>query len=254
MASATSASSLPALSLPKVTSCSPTRAPTTPPPPAFSALHSSMTSMNSASSTRTWSSSPRPSYPPRPCSGLCPPTAFTAARVLLTSSPSRSSRGTSFCSACHGTLTSFARIPCSAPRAASTAGPASLSSTTKSGSATPTTASSGAARPRDLRAGGRQDGRDVMPRTRRDGGRDPVPDAHLRQGDGEAGPQIHAHQHKRLQNTCSDSSELYDGLFIYNKNSNELIEKLDGSLARHEEGAIWALTWYAREAAICELR
>ncbi|CAL9135392.1 unnamed protein product, partial [Musa textilis] len=94
-------------------------------------------SMNSASSTRTWSSSPRPSYPPRPCSGLCPPTAFTAARVLLTSSPSRSSRGTSFCSACHGTLTSFARIPCSAPRAASTAGPASLSSTTKSGSATP---------------------------------------------------------------------------------------------------------------------
>ncbi|THU46758.1 hypothetical protein C4D60_Mb09t08260 [Musa balbisiana] len=78
---------------------------------------SSMTSMNSASSTRTSSSSPRPSYPPRPCSGLCPSTAFTAARFLLTSSPSRSSRGTSFCSVCRGTLTSFARIPCSAPKA-----------------------------------------------------------------------------------------------------------------------------------------
>ncbi|CAL9086544.1 unnamed protein product, partial [Musa acuminata var. zebrina] len=40
-------------------SCSPTRAPTTPPPPALSALYSSMTSMNSASSTWTWSLSPR---------------------------------------------------------------------------------------------------------------------------------------------------------------------------------------------------
>ncbi|THU51888.1 hypothetical protein C4D60_Mb06t35810 [Musa balbisiana] len=33
-----------------------------------------------------------------------------------------------------------------------------------------------------------------------------------------------------VQNTCSDSYELYNGLFIYNKNSTELIEKLDGAL------------------------
>ncbi|WOL15484.1 hypothetical protein Cni_G24265 [Canna indica] len=30
-----------------------------------------------------------------------------------------------------------------------------------------------------------------------------------------------------VQNTCSDSYELYNGLFIYNKNSTELLEKLD---------------------------
>ncbi|KAJ8458286.1 hypothetical protein OPV22_031212 [Ensete ventricosum] len=30
-----------------------------------------------------------------------------------------------------------------------------------------------------------------------------------------------------VQNTCRDSSDLYNGLFIYNKNSTELIEKLD---------------------------
>uniref|UniRef100_A0A804JPM7 Prephenate/arogenate dehydrogenase domain-containing protein n=1 Tax=Musa acuminata subsp. malaccensis TaxID=214687 RepID=A0A804JPM7_MUSAM len=33
-----------------------------------------------------------------------------------------------------------------------------------------------------------------------------------------------------VQNTCSDSYELYNGLFIYNKNSTELIEKLNGAL------------------------
>ncbi|RRT41783.1 hypothetical protein B296_00047142 [Ensete ventricosum] len=33
-----------------------------------------------------------------------------------------------------------------------------------------------------------------------------------------------------VQNTCSDSYELYNGLFMYNKNSTELIEKLDAAL------------------------
>ncbi|XP_072989390.1 arogenate dehydrogenase 2, chloroplastic [Typha latifolia] len=34
---------------------------------------------------------------------------------------------------------------------------------------------------------------------------------------------------KLVENTCSDSFDLYNGLFMYNKNSTELLERLDGA-------------------------
>lgn len=44
-----------------------------------------------------------------------------------------------------------------------------------------------------------------------------------------------------VENTCKDSFELYNGLFMYNKNSTETLDKLDGAFGELRRELFWGL-------------